>query len=53
MYGRYPDPERWRVNMFFVLLAAGIIPLAIPSAPYKGFNLLYIYIIFPIISGSC
>jgi general L-amino acid transport system permease protein len=51
MYGRYPDPERWRVNIFFVLLAAGIVPLAIPSLPYKGFNLLYIYILFPIISG--
>jgi general L-amino acid transport system permease protein len=51
IYGRYPDPERWRVNLFLVLMAAGIIPLAIPSAPYKGFNLLYIYILFPIIGG--
>jgi general L-amino acid transport system permease protein len=52
IYGRYPDPERWRVNIFFVLLAAGIIPMAIPSAPFKGFNLLYIFVIFPLISGS-
>jgi len=51
IYGRYPDPERWRVNVFFVMMAAGIIPLAIPSAPYKGWNLLYIYVIFPIVSG--
>ncbi len=51
IYGRYPDPERWRVNLFFVLLAAGIIPLAIPSAPFKGLNLLYVYIIFPVVSG--
>ena len=51
IYGRYPDPERWRVNIFFVLLAAGIIPMAIPSAPFKGFNLLYIFIIFPVVSG--
>jgi general L-amino acid transport system permease protein len=51
MYGRYPDPERWRVNLFFVLMAAGIIPMAIPSAPYKGWNLLYIFIIFPVISA--
>lgn len=51
IYGRYPDPERWRVNIFFVLLAAGIIPMAIPSAPYKGFNLLYLFIIFPLVAG--
>jgi general L-amino acid transport system permease protein len=51
IYGRYPDPERWRVNLFFLLMAAGIIPLAIPSAPYKGLNLLYLYIVFPVISG--
>ncbi len=51
IYGRYPDPERWRINVFFVLLAAGIIPMAIPSAPFKGLNLLYIFIIFPIVAG--
>ncbi|MEO8883366.1 MAG: amino acid ABC transporter permease [Devosia sp.] len=51
IYGRYPDPERWRVNTFFVLLAAGIVPLAIPSVPFKRFNLLYVFILFPIISG--
>jgi general L-amino acid transport system permease protein len=50
IYGRYPDPERWRVNTFFVLLAAGIIPMAIPSAPFKRLNLLYIFVLFPVIS---
>jgi len=51
IYGRYPDPERWRVNTFFVLLAAGIIPMAIPSVPFKRFNLLYVFILFPIVAG--
>ncbi len=51
IYGRYPDPERWRVNLAFVLLAAGIIPMAIPSAPFKRLNLVYIFIIFPVLSG--
>ena len=32
-------------------MAAGIIPLAIPSAPFKGLNLLYIYIVFPLVAG--
>jgi general L-amino acid transport system permease protein len=51
IYGRYPDPERWRVNLFFFLLAAGIVPMAIPSAPFKSLNLLYIFIIFPVVSA--
>jgi len=51
IYGRYPDPERWRVNLFLVLMAAGIIPLAIPSAPFKGWNLVYIYVVFPVVAG--
>jgi len=51
IYGRYPDPERWRVNVFFVLMILGVVPLAIPSAPFKGLNLLYVFIIFPVISG--
>jgi general L-amino acid transport system permease protein len=51
IYGRYPDPERWRVNVFFVLLAAGIVPMAIPSAPFKRLNLLYLFILFPLIAG--
>ncbi|HVY50409.1 MAG TPA: amino acid ABC transporter permease [Devosia sp.] len=51
IYGRYPDPERWRVDVFFVLLAGGIVPMAIPSAPFKRLNLLYLFIIFPVISG--
>ena len=51
IYGRYPDPERWRVNVFFLLMVVGIVPLAIPSVPFKGLNLLYIFVIFPLVSG--
>jgi general L-amino acid transport system permease protein len=51
IYGRYPDPERWRVDLFFVLMAIGIVPMAIPSAPFKRLNLLYIFIIFPVVAG--
>jgi general L-amino acid transport system permease protein len=51
IYGRYPDAERWRVNLFFVLMAVGIVPLAIPSAPFKRLNLLCVFIIFPIAAG--
>jgi general L-amino acid transport system permease protein len=51
IYGRYPDPERWRVNVFFVLMVIGIVPLAIPSAPFKGLSLLYVFVVFPLVSG--
>jgi general L-amino acid transport system permease protein len=50
IYGRYPDGERWRVDLFFVLLAAGLIPMAIPSLPYKRLNVIYLAIGMPIIS---
>lgn len=31
MYGFYPDPERWRVNLTFVLLAFTVWPLLAPK----------------------
>ncbi|MDB5560854.1 MAG: amino acid transporter permease [Hyphomicrobiales bacterium] len=50
IYGRYPEGERWRIDIFFILLVAGLVPMAIPSAPFKRLNLLYIVVIFPIVS---
>ena len=51
IFGRYTDPERWRVLLFFVLMAAGLVPLAIPSVPHKGLNALYVILIFPIVGA--
>jgi general L-amino acid transport system permease protein len=31
MYGRYPDAERWRVNLTYFLAMAGLVPLMIPA----------------------
>lgn len=50
IYGRYPDPERWRVNLFFILLAAGLIPMAMPSVPGKKWNVIFLLAILPVIS---
>ncbi len=50
IYGRYPDAERWRVNLFFFLVAAGLIPMSIPSAPYKRLNVIYLAIGVPVLS---
>ena len=35
MYGRYPEAERWRVNLVYVLALAGLVPLMIPRVPGK------------------
>jgi len=39
IYGSYPIPQRWRVDIFFALLAIGIawlLWLGAPPAPYSG-----------------
>lgn len=50
MYGRYPVELRWRVDLTGILLIAGLVPIAIPSVPYKRENALYLLVIFPIIA---
>ena len=50
VYGRYPIPERWRVDLVFVLLAAGLVPMMIPSAPGKRLNAAYLFGIFPLVA---
>jgi general L-amino acid transport system permease protein len=48
IYGRYPIAERWRVDLVFLLFAAGLIPMAIPRVPYKRENVFYLLIVFPV-----
>ena len=50
IYGRYPSEEVWRVNVVYFLFAALLIPLAIPSAPYKKINAILFLIVFPIVA---
>ncbi|MYZ50129.1 amino acid ABC transporter permease [Propylenella binzhouense] len=50
IYGRYPLEERWRVDIVFFLLAAGLIPMAIPAAPWKRFNLIFLMLVLPVVS---
>lgn len=38
MYGRYPLPDRWRVDLTYVLAIAGLVPLMIPWVPGKLWN---------------
>src|SRR5690606_6518173 len=48
IYGRYPIDERWRVNLVFLLLAAGLVPMAIPKVPFKRENAIFLIVIFPV-----
>lgn len=50
IYGRYPLDERWRPTLVFILFAAGLIPMLMPSAPYKRETILYMAVIFPIVA---
>jgi general L-amino acid transport system permease protein len=50
IYGFYPEPERWRVNLTFTLAALLLLPLLIPQAPAKGLNAGMFFIAFPIVA---
>jgi general L-amino acid transport system permease protein len=50
MYGRYPVPDRWRVDLTYVLAIAGLVPLMIPSVPGKLWNAIYAIFIFPVLA---
>ncbi|HET9715195.1 MAG TPA: amino acid ABC transporter permease [Pseudolabrys sp.] len=50
IYGSYPISERWRVDVFFVLLAVGIAWLLWPGAPRRDLGILYFFLVMPISS---
>lgn len=50
IYGFYPEPERWRVNLTFLLAALLLLPLLIPRLPAKGLNAGLFFIAFPIVA---
>jgi general L-amino acid transport system permease protein len=50
MYGRYPDGERWRVDLVYLLALAGLVPLMIPRVPGKFWNAVYVFAIFPVLA---
>ena len=50
IYGSYPIPERWRVDIFFVMLAIGIVWLLWLEAPRRDLGALYFFVVVPIVS---
>jgi general L-amino acid transport system permease protein len=49
IYGFYPIDQYWRPNIVFVLGAALIIPLLIPSAPFKRTNAVLFFVVYPVL----
>ena len=49
VYGFYPEAERWRVNLTFVLAALLLVPLLMPRLPAKGLNAGLFFIAFPVV----
>nr|WP_284392850.1 amino acid ABC transporter permease [Devosia yakushimensis] len=50
IYGFYPIDQYWRPNIVFIMGAALIIPLLIPSAPFKRINALLFFVVFPVVT---
>ena len=50
IYGSYPIPERWRVDIFFGLLAVGVVWLLWLEAPRRDLGAVYFFVVVPIVS---
>jgi general L-amino acid transport system permease protein len=50
MYGFYPEPERWRVKLTYLLAALLLLPLLIPRLPAKGLNAGLFFLAFPVVA---
>lgn len=50
IYGFYPEAERWRVNLTFILAAVLLVPLLVPRLPAKGMNAGLFFFAFPVVA---
>ncbi|HUL87361.1 MAG TPA: amino acid ABC transporter permease [Pseudolabrys sp.] len=50
IYGSYPIPQRWRVDVFFAMLAVGIVWLLWLNAPRRDIGAIYFFVILPVTS---
>ena len=50
IYGFYPIDQRWRVNICFILGAAALVPMLMPSVPYKKWNAIFLLLVYPLIT---
>ena len=52
LYGFYPDTERWRVNLTFVILILNVLSLLLPAVPHRRWLLAFALLVFPVIAYS-
>jgi len=50
MYGFYPEAEQWRVNLTYALGVVLLVPLLIPRVPYKAWNAIAFFGVFPLVA---
>src|SRR5262245_58210807 len=50
MFNQYPEEERWRVVLCGVMFVGLLVPLLIPKVPYKGWNAILFFFVFPVIA---
>ncbi len=50
IYGSYPISDRWRVDVFFAMLAIGIVWLLWLNAPRRDLAAVYFFVILPVAS---
>ena len=50
IYGFYPVAERWRVNIVFIVGLLALVPMLIPSLPYKREIAIFLLAIYPIMT---
>jgi general L-amino acid transport system permease protein len=50
VYGSYPIPERWRVDVFFAMLALGVGWMLWLEAPRRDLGSVYFFLVLPISS---
>jgi general L-amino acid transport system permease protein len=49
-YGSYPIPQRWRVDVFFAMLAIGVVWLLWLNAPRHDLGAAYFFFVLPVSS---
>jgi general L-amino acid transport system permease protein len=50
VYGSYPAADRWRVNVFFALLAVGVAWMLWLDAPRRALGAVYFFFVFPVLA---
>jgi general L-amino acid transport system permease protein len=47
IYGRYPDAERWRVDLVFAAGLIGLVPMLMPNVGHKRANMIFLLGFYP------